>query len=67
MLDKLLLLRKGEMIYGGMRGDAVNYFAQLGYTLPQEANPADFLIEIVRAPHPTASQLSSNCMRIHMP
>jgi len=46
MLDKLMLLRKGEMVYGGMRADAVGYFEQLGYTLPQQANPADFFIEI---------------------
>jgi ABC-type multidrug transport system ATPase subunit len=46
MLDRLVLLRKGEVIYGGMRDDAVRYFGELGYRLPPQSNPADFFIEI---------------------
>ena len=47
MFDKLLLLRKGELAYGGHAGHgAVSYFASLGYSLPARANPADFFIEL---------------------
>ena len=47
MFDQLLLLRKGQLAYGGAAGkDAVNYFATLGYTLPDRHNPADFFIEV---------------------
>ena len=47
MLDRLLLLRKGVLIYGGYRADALHYFSKnLGYSLPEHANPADFFIEI---------------------
>ena len=46
MLDKLILLRQGEMIYGGLREDSVNYFDKLGFCLPLQANPADFFIEV---------------------
>ena len=39
MLDRLLLLRKGELIYGGMRQDALLYFGLMGYHLPLQVNP----------------------------
>ena len=45
-LDQLLLLRKGELIYGGLRRHAVPYFEQLGFPLPPNGNPADFFIEV---------------------
>ena len=45
MLDRLLLLRKGELIFGGMREHALRYFEQLGYQLVGH-NPADFFIEV---------------------
>ena len=46
MLDRLLLLRKGELIYGGLVVDAPRYFIQLGYNVPTTSNPADFFIEV---------------------
>ena len=46
MLDRLLLLRKGELIYGGPKDDALTYFSGLGFNLPRHANPADFFIEV---------------------
>ena len=60
--DKLMLLSKGRLVYGGscgtssiqsdqaspnaVEGAAVRYFGALGYALPARQNPADFLIEI---------------------
>ena len=37
MLDRLLILRKGELIYGGHRKEAVPYFQHLGFKLPPQA------------------------------
>ena len=45
MIDRLLLLRKGELIYGGLRSESLKYFSQLGFSLVG-ANPADFFIEV---------------------
>ena len=46
MIDRLILLRKGELIYGGMVTNAPQYFLWLGYTVPEHSNPADFFIEV---------------------
>lgn len=46
MLDRLLLLRKGVLIYGGYVLDAPSYFIELGYNVPDDSNPADFFIEV---------------------
>ena len=47
MFDRLLLLRKGHLAYGGPAGsEAVAYFDTLGFALPERHNPADFFIEV---------------------
>ena len=47
MFDKLLLLRKGHLVYGGEAStQAVSYFNSLGFRLPERHNPADFFIEV---------------------
>ena len=46
ILDRMLVMRKGELIYGGSRINAVSYFQSLGYQLSPSMNPADFFIEI---------------------
>ena len=45
-LDKVIVMRRGEIIYGGSRELVVPYVETLGFELPLEANPADILIEI---------------------
>ena len=45
MFDKLWLMRKGELAYGGMVTEAIPHFASLGYPL-NLGNPADFFIEV---------------------
>lgn len=45
MFDKLWLMRKGELAYGGRVDEAVGHFSRMGYTLSQ-GNPADFFIEV---------------------
>lgn len=46
MLDKLLILRSGELIYGGARTEALPYLATYGYVPGEGENPADFYIEV---------------------
>jgi ABC-type multidrug transport system ATPase subunit/ABC-type multidrug transport system permease subunit len=42
MLDDLLLLAEGRVVYHGPAADAVAYFAALGHPCPLYTNPADF-------------------------
>lgn len=42
MLDDLLLLADGRVVYHGPAADAVPYFASLGHPCPMYTNPADF-------------------------
>lgn len=42
MLDDLLLLAEGRVVYHGPAADAVAYFAALGHPCPMYTNPADF-------------------------
>ena len=47
MLDRLLILRSGQLIYGGRRTDALpSYLAGFGYVPEEGENPADFFIEV---------------------
>ena len=46
MLDRLLILRSGQLIYGGRRTDALPYLARFGYVPEEGDNPADFFIEV---------------------
>ena len=46
LVDRVLLLRSGELAYGGLRSEVLDYFGGHGFTLPPMHNPADFLIEI---------------------
>ena len=56
MIDRLLLLRKGEMIYGGLREDSVPYFESLGFNVVGQ-NPADFFIEVPPTPAPQTTHI----------
>jgi ABC-type multidrug transport system ATPase subunit/ABC-type multidrug transport system permease subunit len=42
MLDDLLLLADGRVVYHGTAADAVPYFTSLGHPCPMYTNPADF-------------------------
>ena len=42
MLDDLLLLADGKVVYHGLAADAVPYFTALGHPCPMYTNPADF-------------------------
>jgi len=47
MLDNLILLAKGRVIYNGPVKEVVNYFGSIGHPVPPYTNPADYLIELI--------------------
>ncbi len=47
LFDKLLLLSAGKTHYFGPIPQLVDYYASIDVTIPQRANPADFLLELV--------------------
>jgi ABC-type multidrug transport system ATPase subunit len=47
LFDKLLLLSAGKTHYFGAVSQLIDYYASIGVTVPERANPADFLLELV--------------------
>ncbi|XP_077061406.1 broad substrate specificity ATP-binding cassette transporter ABCG2b [Siphateles boraxobius] len=46
LFDHLTLLHKGETVYAGPAGKAMDYFQSLGYECEAFNNPADFFLDI---------------------
>ena len=46
LFDQTMLLSQGSVIYAGSAPESVDYFHQLGYTAPQNVNPAEFLVDL---------------------
>lgn len=47
LFDRLLLMSAGSIAYLGPAKEAINYFASIGYSCPENFNPADFLLDLV--------------------
>jgi hypothetical protein len=47
LFDKLLLLSAGKTHYFGAISQLIDYYTTIGVTVPERANPADFLLELV--------------------
>ncbi|KAI9781012.1 MAG: hypothetical protein M1816_002609 [Peltula sp. TS41687] len=47
LFDKLYLLSKGKLCYGGTITGVQGYFENLGYPLPLHMNPAEFILDLV--------------------
>ena len=47
LIDNLILMRKGEIVYQGPCSKAELYMAQAGYPCPDRTNPADHLLDVV--------------------
>jgi ABC-type multidrug transport system permease subunit len=48
MLDEVLLMAPGGRVcYHGNSREAIEYFRNLGYSCPDETNPAEFLVDLV--------------------
>lgn len=47
LIDNLLLLRNGEMVYQGSSSNAIRFFEEQGYVFSDDENPADCLVQII--------------------
>ncbi|CAG8152621.1 unnamed protein product [Penicillium salamii] len=47
LFDKLLLLSSGRTCYFGKTEDTESYFDSIGYSIPLQTNPAEFLLDLV--------------------
>jgi hypothetical protein len=47
LFDKLLLLSEGKTCYYGTVRDVPSYFGGIGYPVPTQTNPAEFVLDIV--------------------
>ncbi|KAI8951285.1 P-loop containing nucleoside triphosphate hydrolase protein [Xylaria longipes] len=45
LIDNLVLLSRGSLVYSGSTGDCIPWFSSLGYELPPFVNPAEFTID----------------------
>ena len=43
MIDDLIVMAAGELVYCGPAGSAVEYFGTLGFACPKYSNPGDFI------------------------
>ncbi|POM76313.1 ABC Superfamily [Phytophthora palmivora] len=46
LLDKIMLLGKGQLLYSGAPADSKQYFHNLGFKCPEGDNVADFILDI---------------------
>lgn len=47
MVDRMLLLNKGKVVYEGPPNDVKQYFANIGHECPPDWNPADFILDVI--------------------
>ncbi|CAE7931947.1 ABCG14, partial [Symbiodinium sp. KB8] len=48
LIDDVIFLFKGEVVYQGPRTNLVNHFNQLGFHCPQNHNPADYVMFLIQ-------------------
>lgn len=46
MIDSLMILSSGRVVYDGPANQMVDYFASLGFPCPEHTNPCDFYIDL---------------------
>lgn len=67
LFDKLLLLSSGKTCYLGPVTDVPTYFDTIGYSLPMNTNPAEFILDLVSSDFLGSTQTMSKdqVQRIH--
>jgi ABC-type multidrug transport system ATPase subunit len=55
---QLLLLSGGRVAYSGKTSDALDHFASLGVSIPEQENPADFFLDSVNGDFTEQSQVN---------
>ena len=46
LLDDVILLARGRLVWSGNSADMLKHFAALGHPCPPLTNPADFILDI---------------------
>jgi ABC-type multidrug transport system ATPase subunit len=66
-LDQVILLAPGgKMCYSGSRSDAISYFASIGFNVPADTNPAEYLIDLVSIDSEDLTQAALDHSRIDL-
>eukprot|EP00824_Muranothrix_gubernata_P014698 TRINITY_DN30483_c0_g1_i1.p1 TRINITY_DN30483_c0_g1~~TRINITY_DN30483_c0_g1_i1.p1 ORF type:complete len:660 (-),score=144.47 TRINITY_DN30483_c0_g1_i1:42-1739(-) len=47
MLDRLILLHSGRIVFQGSAKEVVPFFSQMGYEISPHTNPADFIMDVM--------------------
>ncbi|CAL8329989.1 unnamed protein product [Merluccius merluccius] len=55
LFDNLTLLVGGKMVYHGQSANALDYFANIGYTCEPHNNPADFFLDVLNGDYNTSA------------
>ncbi|TMW41116.1 hypothetical protein DOY81_013803, partial [Sarcophaga bullata] len=51
LFTHIILMDAGRIIYQGRTEEAVEFFTRLGYSIPQNCNPADYYLETISDSH----------------
>ena len=66
LFDNVILLAHGKLVYSGPVAQVKNYLKMVGYPMPEDTNPADFLISIVSNPFLKQEKLmSASAINLH--
>ncbi|XP_077461307.1 broad substrate specificity ATP-binding cassette transporter ABCG2d [Stigmatopora argus] len=60
LFDALTLLVGGKMVYHGPAPNALDYFADIGYSCEPHNNPADFFLDVINGDFAVASLSKAN-------
>lgn len=61
--DQFILLADGKTIYQGKPSNALQYFAKLGYHVPEQYNPADYVMDLLNSDNEVKEKLANAYQR----
>lgn len=64
LVDCLMLMTDGKVIYFGQFSDCIAYFQKIGYPIPENANPIDYFIDLVTRDSQTEEFYQKSLLRI---
>eukprot|EP00741_Cyanophora_paradoxa_P004227 tig00000789_g4105.t1 len=64
MIDDLLLLSEGEVVYHGPAKEAVAYFEGAGHACPEQTNPAEFFADLISIDYSSDESLHESRARV---
>eukprot|EP00741_Cyanophora_paradoxa_P023113 tig00021537_g22323.t1 len=64
LVDRVLLLSRGRLLYGGPRAAFIQHFADAGYPCPRNANAADFYMDVCSLDTRTPEAERASALRI---